>query len=271
MRGEFHPMRFLFLAACLWLGAARGLCAKPPIVDPPVQPSPPVDLAHLPWVDGESLTYLVTCVNLQAAEGTFTAHQKTDHWEFGLALASKGWVDSFYPFTGQFWCITGVGLPWRSVEYGEYRFEPKRTIKERTRIDYAKHEGMREQWVQAKSKTFPVAEEAIDDVGTMLYHLRTGPWKVGDHRTIFVYESDSEKQADATCEAHETKALGTWPAQPLIRIVALPGKGTHHRGRLVFWLTDDARRIPIHADIMFRYGSFSMDLTKSEKTGATPP
>jgi hypothetical protein len=259
-----------FLIVLLALAVLPGMSSGAPS-DPPVQPSPPVDPAHLPWNDGESLTYLVTCLTLQAAEGTFTAHQKGDHWEFDLALASKSWVDTFYPFTGQFWSILGAGEPWRSVEYGEYRFEPKRTIKERTRIDYTSGQGTREQWVAAKTKTFPIAEKAIDDVGTMLYHLRTGPWKVGDHRTIFVYESDSEKQADATCEARENRAFGLWPAQPVLRLSVLPGKGTHHRGHLTIWMTDDARRIPLHAEIDFRYGSFSMDLTKAESTGSAAP
>ena len=229
-------------------------------------------MAHLPWQNGESLTYLVTALTLQAAEGKFTAHNKGDHWEFDLDLKSLGWVSSFYPFTGQFWAIMGPGTPWRSVEYGEYRFEPKRTIREQTMIDYAKHQGTREDWMKKdKPKTYTVAEDGIDDVGTMLYHLRTDAWKVGDHRTIFVYESDSEKQAEAVCDSRETKAFGTWPAQPLIRLSVSPTKGTHHRGHLEIWMTDDARRIPIHAEMSFRYGSFSMDLTKTEKTGPTPP
>jgi hypothetical protein len=260
--------RFFLVLLCLVFLGERGWAAAHD--DPPVEPSPPVDLAHLPWQDGESLTYLVTCLTLQAAEGTFTAHRKSDHWEFDLNLVSKSWVNTFYPFTGQFWSITGPGMPWRSVEYGEYRFEPHRTIKERTQIDYAKHQGTRENWVSGETKTYSVAEPAIDDVGTMLYHLRTGPWTVGEHRTIFVYESNSEKQADATCEAREIRAFGIWPAQPLVRLSVLPGRGTHHRGHLLIWVTDDARRIPLHAEIDFRYGSFSIDLTKADKVGAAP-
>jgi hypothetical protein len=252
-----------FVAATAFAVAATP--AKPS--DPPVAPSPPVDLAQLPWKDGEALTYLVTCYELKAAHGTFTAHNKGDHWEFDLALGSEGWVDTFYPFTGEFWCITGPGAPWRSVEYGEYRFEPKRTIKERTQIDYTKRQGTREDWMKGTSKTYPIDQDAIDDVGTMLYHLRAGPWKVGDRRTIFVYESDAEKQANATCEARETKAFGTWPAQPLLRLSVLPGKGTKHRGHLMVWFTDDARRIPIHAEMEFKYGTFAMDLTKAVNAG----
>jgi hypothetical protein len=226
--------------------------------------TPPVDFAHLPWKNGEALTYMVSMGLFEAAEGTFTAHQKDDHWEFNLKLASRGLVDEFYPFTGYFWCLLAPGSPWRSVEYGEFRFEPKRVIKEQTRIDYAAHKGTREIWTTGKSKTFPVAEDAIDDVGTMLYHLRAGAWKPGDIRLIHVYESDSEKEATAECEARETRAFGTWPEQPLLRIVALPGKGTHHRGRMTLWMTDDARHLPLHADLEFRYGTFAIDLESAK-------
>jgi hypothetical protein len=259
-------MRGLFLV-CWLVAFVRAADAAPAPVEPPVQPSPPVDFAHLPWKDGESLTYMVTCYELNAAQGTFVAHDKGDHWEFDLALKSQSWVDTFYPFTAEFWCVTGAGAPWRSVEYGEYRFEPKRTIKERTQIDYAKRLGTREDWVKGGAKTYPIDQDGIDDVGTMLYHIRTGPWKVGDRRTIFVYESNSEKQANVTCEAIETRAFGTWPAQPLIRLSALPGKGTKHRGHLMIWMTNDARRLPLHAEIAFRYGTFAMDLTKAVKVG----
>ena len=66
----------------------------------------------------------------------------------------------------------------------------------------------------------------------------------------------------------ETRAFGAWPAQPLLRLSVLPGKGTHHRGHLTIWLTDDARRIPLHAEMEFRYGTFSMDLAHAEKIGS---
>lgn len=261
-------MRALFLAGCL--AAATAIARADAAGDAqdklvPI-PSPPVDFAHLPWNDGETLTYVVSCYDLLAAQGTFTAHKKPDHWEFNLDLKSLAWVNTFYPFTGTFWCVGGPGQPWRSMEFGETRHEPKRTINEKTTIDYAKHIGTRQDFVQNKTIPYPVAEDAVDDIGTMLYHLRTGAWKVGDRRTIFVYESDSEKQANATCVALEKKAFGTWPMQPVIKLEVLPGKGTHHRGHLTLWMTNDERRLPLHAEIAFKYGTFDIDLTKAEKT-----
>jgi len=238
--------------------------------EPAAGAAPAIDFQHLPWADGESLTYLVSYSVVEAAQGIFVARHKGDHWEFHLALASRGLVDTYYPFTGYFWSILAPP-PWRSAEYGEFRFEPHRTIKERTRIDYLRRQGKREIWIEGKTKTFPIAEESVDDLGTMLYHLRTGAWKPGDRRLLHVYESDSEKEALAECEARETRAFGIWPSQPLLRILVLPGKGTHHRGRLMLWLTDDARRLPVHADLDFRYGSFSIDLTKAGKVSPGKP
>ena len=260
-------MRGFLFTCCL---VASGLVARADAAGdaqdklPPL-PSPPVDFTNLPWGDGESLTYVVSCYKLLAAQGKFTAHKKPDHWEYTLDLRSLSWVNTFYPFTGTFWCVQGAGQPWRSMSFGETRFEPKKTIKEHTTIDYAKHTGTRVDLIKSKTIPYTVAEDAVDDIGTMLYHLRTGPWKKGDRRTIYVYESDSEKQANATCQAIETKAFGTYPAQSMIKLVVLPGKGTHHRGYLTLWMTNDAKRLPIHAELEFKYGTFDIDLTKTDK------
>jgi len=253
-------LTFILIAAFPVEGA---VAAAPSAVTTP-HPSPPVDFHHLPWSDGETLTYLVSWTTFEAAQGVFSAHDKGGRWEFHLDLASRGLVDSFYPFTGNFWSLLGKS-PWRSDEYGEYRFEPDRVIKERTRIDYARRQATREIWSEGKRTTFPVAEDALDDLGTMLYHLRTGSWKPGDKRTLYVYESNSEKQAEVECQGREKRAFGKWPTQPVLRLLALPTVGTHHRGRLLIWMTDDARHLPLHAELEFRYGSFDIDLVKTDK------
>lgn len=257
----FRPSLFALLAGLLALVSTQ----LPARADEPIHPAPPVDMDHLPWIDGEKLTYLVSWTGFDAAEGTFTARKKSDRWEFRLDLASRGLVDDMYPFTCSFWSILSPSV-WRSAEYGSYRFEPKRTVKYRTRIDYAAHHGTWENWMDGKTKTFPVDREALDDIGSMLYHTRTGPWNPGDKRTLFLYESDKEKQAEAECKSRETAAIGTWPKQPVIHILMLPTKGTRRRGSLDIWMTDDARRLPIRAVLHFIYGSFSIDLVKAEKT-----
>ena len=268
-------MRRLFLLAWGWsvvLGFAslRGDDAPPDASAPKPPPMPSVDYGKLPWVNGESLTYLVSWEAVEAAQGTFTARWLGDHWKFELALGSRGVVDTIYPFTGIFWSVLARG-PWRSIEYGEKRVEPKRTIDEKTLIDYAKQKGTQTEFVKKKSKTFTIDQASLDDVGTMLYRLRAAPWKVGDKRTLYVYESGAEKQGEVQCEARETRAFGTWPAQPMLRLSALPTVGTKHKGHLTLWMTDDARRLPLHAELDFRYGTFEMDLTGSSKVKPAGP
>ncbi len=251
-----------FLVFALLAGSTQ-LPARVPIAAPMF--APPVDFDHLPWTDGESLTYLVSLAGLDAAQGTFVARKKDAGWEFKLALTSRGVVNKVYPFTGNFWSILAPS-PWRSIEYGEYRFEPHRTIRERTRVDYTTLKATREMWGEGKTKTFSISQDSVDDIGTMLYHLRARDWKPGEKETLFVYENNAEKQGEIECQAVETRAFGTWPAQPLLRISALPGKGTRRKGHLTVWMTHDARRLPVHAELDFIYGSFSIDLIKAEKT-----
>jgi hypothetical protein len=260
----------LLLASLLHAGLIQSKAAPPaaPSTPAPAAPAPslpPADMNPLPWADGEALTYLVSWMGLNAAQGVFSAHDKGDHWEFNLQLVSCGLVNKVYPFTSYFWSLLAKS-PWRSTEYGEYRFEYGRTIKEQTQINYAGHLGTREMWGEGKTKTFPVAEDAVDDLGTMLYHLRSYPWKPGDKRTLYVYESNSEKQGEVECQAREKRAFGSWPSQPLLRLMALPTVGTHHKGHLLIWMTDDARHLPLHAELDFRYGTFDIDLVQADKT-----
>jgi hypothetical protein len=252
--------RFLLIGLLAWL-PALALADQPDV--PVANPPPPVDFKQLPWIDGEKLTYMVTWGACEAARGDFTVHKSKDgKWEFKLALASSAFVNKFYPFTGNFWSIVSPG-PWRSLEYGEYRFEPKRTIKEINTIDYDQKLGTRDIWSEGKTKTFPVTAD-LDDVGSMLYHLRATPWKEGEKRTLIVYESNAEKEALVSYFGAQKRSFAGWPVQPMFAIQALPGKGTRRHGGLVLWMTDDARRVPIHAELDFRYGSFTIDLIKAD-------
>ena len=47
-------------------------------------------------------------------------------------------------------------------------------------------------------------------------------------------------------------------------------KGTHRHAQMTLWMTDDARRLPLHAELEFLYGTFSIDLTDAEGV-PTPP
>jgi hypothetical protein len=46
----------------------------------------------------------------------------------------------------------------------------------------------------------------------------------------------------------------------------VPTTGTKKKGHLTMWMTDDARRLPLHAELEFKYGTFNIDLVQADKT-----
>ncbi len=223
-----------------------------------------VQAADFPWTSGEKLTYEISWGMILAAEGTFTATDKGDHWDFQLALKSRGLVDTFYPLDDSMWSIAQKN-PWRSLEFGEFRNEPSKWIRERTQIDYAGGIGTRERWFQGKTNTFPVTEQSLEDLGSMLYHFRSYPWALHEKQQIFAYEDGRVKSGNAECVEIEEKAIGTWPKQSLLKIYAEPEGEEKKKGNLTIWITNDEKRIPLLAHLNFRYGSFDIALVKIDK------
>jgi len=220
-----------------------------------------------PWPDGETLVLSINWGMIHAAQGTFTAVEKPERWEFRLNLISQGTVDTFYPINDWFWSYQQKS-PWRSVEYGEDRSEGKRRVRERTRMDYEGKLGVREKWTKAEDDRIPITLEPLDDIGSMLYTLRRGEWKVGDKRPLNIVESSQIKTGEATCVSIEKRTFAPWPEREMIQIHCVPVGATalKEKGALTIWLTNDARRLPLHATLLFKYGTFDIDLVS-----AVPP
>ncbi len=223
-------------------------------------------LVHIPWKDGETLSYHVMWGIVDAADGTFVTKSSPEGnlWTCTLELHSRGAVETIYPFHDKF--TTSISKsPWRSLSYTEDRHEPGRVVTDITEVDYPRLSAARLVANKSKDTTeshnFTFSYDALDDLGSMLLHLRAFKWSPGETHMLYVYENNSAKEGIATCQAIETKAFGDWPSQELIKVHAVPGKGTHRHGYLTVWMTNDSRRIPIHADLNFYYGTFSIDLT----------
>lgn len=223
----------------------------------------PAAEAPVPWTDGETLTLVIDWGLVRAAQGVFTATEQPKHWEFRLHLTSQGTVDTFFPINDWFWSVQEKS-PWRSIEYGEDRSEGRRRIRERTRVNYETKIGLREKWTKAEDDRIPITIQPLDDIGSMLYSLRRGPWKVGDKRPIHVYESSQIKTGEATCTAILKRAFAPWPEQELIVIQCDPTGETKakQKGSLTIWMTNDSRRLPIHATLEFKYGTFDISLVR---------
>jgi len=219
------------------------------------------EIVSVPWPSGEKLTYEIRWSAVSAAEAVFRAFDRGDKWEFQMELKSRGMIETAYPINDWFWSLQEK-TPWRSIEYGEDRSEGKKRVKEQTRVDYKVGQAVRERWTQDKVDKFPVTAQTLDDIGSMLYSLRRGSWALHDKRTLGVYESSSVKGGEVECVAMEDKALGMWPKQPLIKLHGEPTGGEHKKGAVVIWMTNDARRLPLRAYLIFKYGAFTIELTE---------
>lgn len=246
----------LIAASPLLPQSAKALTTAANVID--LEPS------KVPWCDGEKLTYRVHLGIMEAVEGSFSAKDLGHAWEFKLHFRSVGMVEGMYPMRDWFWSIC-TKKPWRSVEYGEERFEGDKHMYERTDIDYTAQLATRNRWFEGKTQTFKTPAAAIDDTGSMLYSLRYGPWKVGQKRQFLVYESRHLRSAEANCVAIERLPILEEEGSPEIdcyKIVTEPlDLNLRKKGfKLTLWITKDGRRLPVRSEMTFRYGTVTSRL-----------
>lgn len=214
-----------------------------------------------PWPEGEKLVYRVRWGLIEAAEGTFTAKSKGNAWSFSLLLKSLGPVEMVYPMRDCFWSVQQKS-PWRSIEYGEDRYEADKHLWEKTLIDYKEKKGVRQIWNKGETRDFSFTSDALDDLGSMLYGMRRVSWTEDTKQELWVYEGDSVKTGEASCIFRGVDQIGDWPKQKVVEIYAEPVSATTHKkkGKLWMWLTDDNRRLPLRARVQFKLGTFEINL-----------
>lgn len=235
-----------------------------------VSTSCPSPAQPLPWPEGEKLTYLIEWGIVQAAEGTFTATPepgKEGVQRFDLDLRSRGPVEAFYPIRSRFTSLTQV-KPWRSLEYRQNRSEGGNIRIRRTVPEYAVKLGRFWPAPDKPEENFDLPEGPCEDFGSMLYHVRVHPWKKGESVTWNILENKEPLYGKMTCtEIGEIELEGREPRR-LIQLRCKPvGASRRHQGWLDLWMTDDERRLPLHAHLKFRYGTFKINLIRGGGPG----
>lgn len=216
-----------------------------------------------PWVDGEQLVYDVEWSVFTAARATFTAQDLGPTWKFNLDLKTTGMVANMYTVDATIWSIQQKS-PWRSLEFAERRDESKRTIRERTQLNYELGTGHYQKFRDGWSRSFAFQQQALDDVGSMLYSLRRGQWREGDVRPIAVHYADAiETSARLRCVDIKDRDMGApWGKKSVIRLLAEVDKKEFEDQKVEIFVTNDAQRLPLKANVVFYYGSFLLKLVE---------
>lgn len=219
-----------------------------------------------PWKDGETLDYLIRWGMVPAASAHFTARRDGDvGWRFALDLRTRGAAEALHAIRSVVYSVTLTG-PWRSVAYGEDRVSNGAWRAEAGAIDYAAHAGS---WHEAKDgkttdKAFPVPDAAVNDIGSMLYGLRLPAWKEGVPVPLRVYNGPKIEKARAVLLRREKIVPASGGAETACLVVQVkpvydePEKDAKGYGATL-WITDDARRLPLRAELKARFGTFTLD------------
>jgi len=226
--------------------------------------------APFPWPTGEQLTYLIEWGPIDAAEATFTARPEPkregiEHLE--LFLRSRGPIEAFFPIRTRITSLTQID-PWRTTEYIQDRNEGGNVRNRRTVPDYSVRLGRFFPAPGKPEENFELLDGPYEDFGSMLYHVRTYPWKPGAFVTWQVIENKEPLFAKISCPRIDTIEIEDEPPRRLIEIFGEPhGPSTRHKGWMKIWMTDDNRRLPLLAKLKFQYGTFTIRLIRGGGPG----
>ena len=107
-------------------------------------------------------------------------------------------------------------------------------------------------------------EPGLQDIVTVVYMLRQKPLAIGKKFLFKVSDSGLVYDVPVSVTGRERKnsifgKLWCWRIEPEI---FGPGKFIEQKGSLTFWITDDARRIPIRAKLKTKFGDVHIKLKK---------
>ena len=228
----------------------------------------PLKLNQAVWPNGEVMRYEIRWGIVLAAEGTFVARDAGSTWQSELYMRTRAAGETIYPVRGRF-SSTIQKAPWRSVEYRQDRKEPKRTLVEENKVDYIAKSVTRDRISRKSVDHFTFTQDSMEDIGSMLYSLRTGEWKVGTKRPLTVYEDGKVKMGEAVCTKRAWMRVGNHPPCWIIMLDCKPTVPAQ-KGGLLVWMTDSSERIPLRAELKFKYGTFTMDLISRDNTATNP-
>jgi len=223
----------------------------------------------------ESLTYtvewrLVTAGKAHLLWGA-TPHHSNPGWQADLHLESTGLVSKLFKVNNDYVSnlesdLCSVGSHLKAEEGSRHKETSVTFNREARKAEYLEKDLDKKAVVNAHEIDIPAC---VHDVLGGLYELRTLNLQPGQSTQMAV--SDGKKSVMARVEAQQREDIKT-PAGAFktIRYEAFLFNDVLYRryGHLYFWLTDDARKLPvqIRVRLQFTIGTITLQLEKEEKT-----
>ena len=225
----------------------------------PGQRHPPVAHQELPFSSGEKFTYTISWSSIVKA-GTAVMEVKEEKmpggrtaYHFTSTARSAGIVHKFYKVAdridstvdGETLCSLSFHL---DQSHGKRKKKRDMTFNQKERTVVVRSEG--------QEATYPVPADTQDALSA-LYYLRTRPDLAnGKTITFNVHDDDKTWQVDVQVLGRE-KITTIFGETDTVKLRTCPQyEGVfQHKGEIYFWLTDDARRIPVLMKSVISIGS----------------
>lgn len=224
-----------------------------------------------PFRVGERLTYQIfwgpfvvgrAVLEVRGIE-TVAGH---DCYHLVASAKTSGVAESLYPVDSQ----TESWLDVKDLVARRFRQKRKEGSHRRddeTLYDYSRNEAVMKNFLNGKEKRAEL-RQPVQDVVSALYFLRWQPLRLHAKQNFVV--NASETNYNVTIKPDQRKSLwvrpvGEVPAlriepNPTLKIVAA------NKGRMWFWVSDDARRLPLIVTSDLKLGSAKLVLFKIEST-----
>lgn len=178
------------------------------------------------------------------------------------AADSVDWISKFYKVEDRAYSELGDdGIPhhfetW--LQQGKYRSH-KETFFENKQIRYIDH--------QKGKKLQKKTEKLYYDVLSGFQHLRTMELVPGDSIFLNIFDSGKMEKVEVKILRRENLDIASKTVKTIVIQPALTTEGLfRHTGKILIWLTDDARRVPLKIQTKVVVGSVTALMVK-ERVG----
>jgi Protein of unknown function (DUF3108) len=284
--GEGRDNKTRFVYELMWSPEVAARFEEPATPEPP-PPGP------IPFEAGERLTFDVTwdgpagtvsagtvTLEVRALRGgmkegdkqgtappTSSLPAREPVWRFDVAARTAPWVGRFFEADDRF--VTGTDATLHPLWHERRLREGRRAVDERLAFD---HEARR---VHAQRpdgspagpdvRMAPFSRDAV----SAFYYVRTLALSPGDRLEIPVVENGRQVRLVLHAANRETIQVGDAPTDALRLDAGLVQRVPRRAPpRLTVWLTTDARRLPVLAEVDAVFGKVRLRLAKVEATGA---
>ena len=249
------------LGSCLTLAFALGLLCLPMVAQQP----------KLPFNSGEKLNYSVQWRLVHAGEAELLLLRDDTapgRWKATANASSTGYVSNLFKVTDEYQssfrspvvCSNEIR---KTINEGDRHrkvslvFDQRRKIAQLTDRDDTGSAPPRQQ-----QTSIP---DCVHDIISILYHVRTQNLVVGQALDVPIHDGDRTVRLRIEVQANEDikTPMGTYHT---IRVepILFSGKLFKEKGRMLVWLSNDNRRLPVQLQAQIGVGTITASLTSAE-------